>query len=297
MLMGAGRYLALMVACVTVPLYAAIILGAIFPQHFMLCLALGFLFMMVSVMGVTTYKNSKLAGARAVGLTCRKPGGKDTFSYILYMDDPIELPPEGEFKCYALQDYLSGDRYVFLLDHPFGDLLFDADEIIAGPWIATVPTSYVDGTQKREAVIPVSVFERRRPNWFSRAVLRRPEPATEAVVPIVYLHSTNKTAERVFAGQPLGGAPPSAEQLASAYRSFKLLDPEISAKVSLAEVRGQVIEKQDSALVEKAKMALKYDEPAPEEEGTGWKGPLIALGVISAAIAVILAVAKLAGAW
>jgi hypothetical protein len=114
---------------------------------------------------------------------------------------------------------------------------------------------------------------------------------------MIYLHSTNKTAEKVLAGQPLNSLPPTKEQLDAAYKDFKILDPDISNKVSQAEVRGQIIEKQGILIEEKAKLALTYDEPQSEQTGTDWKRVLKVVGGLAVAVVAVLLFYKLLGMW
>jgi hypothetical protein len=284
MLGGYGKPMAIMISAVLVPFYAAFLFAALFaPQYLVVAVAAGLIGMVLGLMGIFFYTYTKFQGMMALGLTRRLPEGEDVFDTVVY-DSVSELPRKENFYRYAVVDS-EGKQWVFLLDHPWGELSFATDEVLIGSWIAKIPICYVDGVQIGRATQYLSVFERPEPTWLDR-ILRR-ELECEEEVPIVYLHSTNKTAEKIFA-KTYNLTAPSPDDIADAYRQYHIHDTR--DVVTKAGVLEDVVKKQEELLEMKGGLEIEYTVPQMEEEKPDWKAIVKWVIIMAAVVTVFYAV-------
>lgn len=284
MLGGYGKPMAIMMAMMIVPVYAGLIAGLAFPRYMLYSIVGGVGGSILLLMLLTTWKNSRFMGLRALGLTRRLPGGEDDFSYIVF-EKEYELPREGGKYVYAIRDSLTRDWYIFLMDHPFGELLHRKDEILAGSWIVPLPTSYVDGVQLKRVERQLSELQIER--GLLERILRR-EKDRVLDIPVIYAHSTNKTAEQIFAGKPAAGDPPPKEALVNAYADFTLIDPDYAKLTASDEGKSQLLKRQEEVILSLGKESVKYNQPKAEESppSVNWR---LLLYVLAGAAAFFLA--------
>ncbi|MEN3049764.1 MAG: hypothetical protein ABC585_05735 [Candidatus Methanosuratincola petrocarbonis] len=289
MLGGYGKPLAIMVLTMVAPIYAGLALGIAYPKYMAYSIAAGAGGAGLCMMAMTVWKSSRFMGLRALGMTRRLPGGQDDFSYVIYRQ-VHELPRENGRFAYAVRDAVTDEWYLLLLDHPFGDILSQADEVVAGPWIVRIPTAYVDGVQLKTVIRKLSELPREAGGASRLAFwLKVGNEDREVEVPVVYVHSTNRTAEAIYAGKSPGGDPPSREEVAKAYADFVLVDPDFAKLRASDEAKSELLKKQEEVILSIGDDAVKYNIPRVDESPARIPWKLAAAVCVAAAAALIVA--------
>lgn len=298
MLGGAGRYIGLLAASVMVPFYVCLILGVVFFAYFWTFLLVSFLLTPIFLMGVQTYKHSIFAGCRALGLTLQKDGKKDEFDYITF-DGYHDYGKGGDatWHRYSVKNKLNGQRYLLMMQEELERIAYEADEIFAGAWIETLPTSYIVGVQVGRYTRHISPYEREERSFFARHILRKGDPPTSEEIPLVQVYSTNETGQRILLNRfdTKGMNALSKEQLEALKADFEFVD---SAKTRTE--LGTVKESLDSAeqiLKAKGGCEIQFRSPKPQEEGMAMREVLIIVGAVAASIVALVVILKLLGAF
>jgi len=288
MLGGVGKYLGILLASILIPIYAGLIYGLLNIQYLYWSLAAGLVAMMLLLMAVLTIKNSLFQGYRALGLTTQRRGGKDTFNPLVFKEY-LDLGKDDNYFRYAFRDR-NGNITLGFVDDPIEKLVYESDEVIADPWVQTMPVNYPTGVEIGSITRHIPLCDRQEPGFFARHLFHEEVETTEHI-PIVYLYATNMTAEKILnkTWKLSDINPPSTEALRKIQQDFELIDTQ-ETRTRLAKAE-ETIEDLERMIEDKVPLWVRVKPTVIEEEGKidwSWLKWVLLFGGI--AVVVILAV-------